>query len=404
MMMVLLMLLPYFGNPFDTKDSAENGGSIKINDYLIVPAIESNKMVEIGVVCHEFGHALGLPDLYDRDDENGISEGVGNWCLMAGGSWGGDGSSPELPCHMSAWCKEVMGWIEPVVLDENAYQQLIPAVLDTPLVYKLWTKGNIKPFTYDSGAGLGLTADVGEEYFLVENRQQKGFDIKIAGSGLLIWHVDNTVGRRQNDDEKHKLVDLEEADARQDLDFARNRGDDGDMYPGKSVNRFFNRTSNPNSLDYFDDVTKVAINNISDSADSMYADLEIIARDISYDSYLLNDDSGDGNGFLDPGETAQLILKLKNFGATVNSLSAVLRTEDPDIIISDSTAVYNNVLEDAISGNETDVFELSANPEAVYHPVKCVLSLSGENGYQVDLNVIVMMENIFIRVPRISIY
>ena len=386
----------YYGKPFDTNDSAVNGGSIRINDYIIQPAIESSKMVEIGVFCHEFGHALGLPDLYDRDDEGETSEGVGNWCLMAGGSWGGDGSSPEYPAHLSAWGKEVLGWIEPVVLDENVYQQFVPAVEDTDVVYKLWTKGNIEPFTYNSGPGLGLTADVGEEYFLVENRQQKGFDKKIKGSGLLIWHVDNTVGRRQNDDETHKLVDLEEADGKNDLDYDRNRGDDGDPYPGRSGNRFFNRTSDPNSLDYFDNVTKVAISNISDSGDSMYADLEIIARDISYDSYLLNDNSGDGNGFLDPGETAQLILRLQNFGATVNNLNAVLRTQDPDINISDSTAVYYSLGEDAIAGNEADMFELSASPDARYHPVKCVLSLSGENGYRADLDVTVMMENIYI--------
>ncbi|MBN2410502.1 M6 family metalloprotease domain-containing protein [candidate division KSB1 bacterium] len=376
--------------PFVTNDAAAGGGSITILDYIIQPAIESRQMVEIGVFCHEFGHALGLPDLYDGDYS---SEGVGDWCLMAGGSWGGDGSSPEYPAHMSAWCKEQMGWIEPVVLDKNVYNQLIPAVVDTPVVYKVWTKGQIEyPETNE------VTREFGREYFLVENRQQTGFDVKLHSSGLLIWHVDNNVYRRYypNNSEDHKLVDLEEADARRDLDFTRNRGDDGDPFPGKSGNRFFNRTSNPNSLDYFDEGTKVGVGNISDSADSMYADLEIIARDIIYESYVMNDNTGDGNGFLDPGETAQLILKLKNYGESVNSVSAVLRTQDPDISITDSTAVYYNLLEDAVIGNESDVFEISASPEAKHHPVKCVLSLSGEDGYQTDLNVIVMMENIFI--------
>ena len=41
----------------------------------------------MGLYAHEFGHILGLPDLYDRDDTNGDSEGIGEWCLMASGNW-----------------------------------------------------------------------------------------------------------------------------------------------------------------------------------------------------------------------------------------------------------------------------------------------------------------------------
>ena len=57
-------------------------------------------------VRHELGHLLfGLPDLYDTDDS---SEGIGNWCLMASGSWGGGG---DVPAHPSAWCKANQGWV-----------------------------------------------------------------------------------------------------------------------------------------------------------------------------------------------------------------------------------------------------------------------------------------------------
>ena len=67
-------------------------------------------LIDIGVFCHEFGHVLGLPDLYDTDNS---SEGLGQWCLMASGSWGGNGSSPQTPTHMSAWCKQKLGWVTP---------------------------------------------------------------------------------------------------------------------------------------------------------------------------------------------------------------------------------------------------------------------------------------------------
>ena len=98
------------------QDSASSGGgTIMVDDYVIMPAkaCDGKTMIQIGVFAHEFGHAFGLPDLYDTDDDNGVSEGAGNWCLMAAGSWGGDGNSPERPAHMSAWSKTFLGWVLP---------------------------------------------------------------------------------------------------------------------------------------------------------------------------------------------------------------------------------------------------------------------------------------------------
>ena len=46
----------------------------------------------IGVFCHEYGHFLGIPDLYDIDYEPAGADGVGDWSLMAGGSWNGGGA------------------------------------------------------------------------------------------------------------------------------------------------------------------------------------------------------------------------------------------------------------------------------------------------------------------------
>ncbi|HPG40719.1 MAG TPA: M6 family metalloprotease domain-containing protein [bacterium] len=390
----------YFGQAYSTQDVSVNGGFIKIDEYTIQPAIEKGKMVEIGVFCHEFGHSLGLPDLYDRDDEEDgeTSEGVGNWCLMAGGSWGGDGNSAQYPSHMSAWCKEVLGWLDPIVVQQNTLDAFFPAVEDTPVVYKLWTNGNIEPYQYNSGGNLGLSADIGKQYFLVENRRQKGFDQTIEGSGLLIWHVDNTVGYNQNDDENHKLVDLEEADGRRDLDYGRNGGDDKDPFPGSTVNRFFNRITNPNSLDYQDRVTKIAVNNISDSADSMYADLYSNARDIGYVEYTLNDGGGNGNGYLDPGEYGQIAITVNNFGADLHTVTAVLSTDDPTIAITDSTAIYSFMAEDAETTTGADGFGIEALPDAHYHPVNCRLRLEDELGVITTLNVIIMMENIYILV------
>jgi M6 family metalloprotease-like protein len=60
----------------------------------------------VGVFTHEYGHDLGLPDLYDYYGENG----TGFWTLMSSGSWideGKDtiGSSPATwaPGRSSSW-------------------------------------------------------------------------------------------------------------------------------------------------------------------------------------------------------------------------------------------------------------------------------------------------------------
>lgn len=99
------------GQPFSTGDPASGGGVIKVEDYIIGPSIScSGGMIEIGLFCHELGHALGLPDLYDP---NGGSVGIGNWGLMGTGNW----NAPESPAHLCAWSREQLGWVEPVEID-----------------------------------------------------------------------------------------------------------------------------------------------------------------------------------------------------------------------------------------------------------------------------------------------
>ncbi len=69
----------------------------------------------IGVIAHEYGHDLGLPDLYDSIGPNTDTD-VGWWDLMSTGSHSGR-LFQVLPTHMGAWSKYVLGWIEPEVLE-----------------------------------------------------------------------------------------------------------------------------------------------------------------------------------------------------------------------------------------------------------------------------------------------
>ncbi len=262
------------GDPNDIwshKWSISSGGGtsryydgVIIDTYNIQPELNSGwNHIEIGVFAHEYGHILGLPDLYDT---KGSSEGIGNYGLMAGGSWGADGASPERPSHMCAWSKSYLEWINPTVITEDTLDQLINQIETNSKVYKLWTGGRPQA-----------------EYFLVSNRQKVGFDSRFIGNGgLLIWHIDedvidaNLFSNTVNANVNHKGVDLEEADGLNDLDFGRNRGDAGDFYPGSTNNTVFDDTSNPNSRNYSGATTKVEVINISSSDNpTMTADLKV---------------------------------------------------------------------------------------------------------------------------------
>ncbi|MCA1629257.1 MAG: M6 family metalloprotease domain-containing protein [Acidobacteria bacterium] len=245
---------------------ALNADGTKIFAYLTVP--EDSR---IGVCAHELGHLLfGWPDLYDTD---GSSEGIGNWCLMAGGSWNNGG---DTPAHPSAWCKLNQGWATAVVQTTNASVS-IPDVKTSKKVHRLWK----------DGAG-------GSEYFLVENRQKTKFDKFLPGAGLLIWHVDESITSNAN--EAHPKVALKQADGLKQLEAGVNRGDAGDPYPGTANNKTFNKASNPNSKSYGGVDTCVAVTNVSAPAATMTASLAVkcsvvksLVKDITDNKSIIKD-------------------------------------------------------------------------------------------------------------------
>jgi M6 family metalloprotease-like protein len=136
--------------------------------YFICPE-GGARMASISVASHEFGHMLGLPDLYAAPERPG-SKGLGIWCTMSTGH-GQDGK----PLHFSAWCKEQLGWIKPAVIDPRVKQKLILAPIEKTAkeCYKVL-----------------IQAD-GSEYLLLENRVKKNFDRDLPGQGMLIWRVVN---------------------------------------------------------------------------------------------------------------------------------------------------------------------------------------------------------------------
>ena len=216
----------------------------------------------LGVWCHEFGHEIGLPDLYDTD---GSSAGIGDWGVMAAGSWGNNG---ETPTYLSAWSRYELGWIEPIVITDDINNLEMKPIENDGDVYLLPIPGNWSN---------------SKEYYLLENRQQIKYDEYLPGSGLLIWHIDEDIidskwnSNTINDDENHKGVDLEEADGLNHLDSKTNYGDDDDPYNSGS----FSKDSNPSSLAYNGTESGWKIENIEVNGLNIIVDISFLSKPIA---------------------------------------------------------------------------------------------------------------------------
>jgi len=219
---------------FVTSTPYAGGGFIRINDYTIQPLLDCSsdspastnpnlRINRIGVFAHELGHAFGLPDLYPTGGQE--FAGVGHWDLMATGSWGCRlPSDPARPCHLGAWSKAVLGWVDVEEVGPDALRSvLLGPVIQSQQVLRV------------------PAMDGSREYLLLENRQRIGSDVNLEEPGLLIWHVDQDVvdlrwTQNAVNVQSHRMgVRLVEADGQRNLTstgMIANRGDPGDPFPG----------------------------------------------------------------------------------------------------------------------------------------------------------------------------
>ncbi len=219
----------------------------------------------LGIIVHELGHDLGLPDLYDYDYD---SEGVGKFSLMASGEWGTlptDQFLGQTPVLLDGWSRATLGWITPDRVNGTSMRTLNAAAGATGSGLAVVLGQN--PFGYD----WNWYDRAGGEYFLVENRQPipGSYDETLPGGGLLVLHIEEasddntTVGAR--------IVDVEEADGLSELDGLTNEGDGGDLWPGTSDRRSFGAGTTPNSNWNDQTLSGAAISSISDSGLAMTA-------------------------------------------------------------------------------------------------------------------------------------
>uniref|UniRef100_A0A7C3Z3P4 M6 family metalloprotease domain-containing protein n=1 Tax=candidate division WOR-3 bacterium TaxID=2052148 RepID=A0A7C3Z3P4_UNCW3 len=241
---------------------------VSIDAYTLQPErFENGSLITIGVFAHEFGHILGLPDLYDTDYS---SSGLGIFCLMAAGCWAKRDASSlpgSSPVHPNSWCKYLLGWLNPDSLQKGfsveKFNASLFALSDTASAYRLIENPLGPDWTFEA-PGMG-------EYFLVENRYQKGFDVGLPGSGLLILHIDET--RQGNDDERHPLVGILRPGKTGFAIPKYSWGDGGDLWKNDTVGLC--EWTTPNSDFYSGLPSGVCVKNISSPGAVMTADLAI---------------------------------------------------------------------------------------------------------------------------------
>ena len=153
-----------------------------LTKFNIVPELEAQPSVPNGVWCLEFGHNLGLPDLYNTNAAKTI---LGPWELMDEGSFNGNppGSSPA---HMTAWDKIKLGFISGPML-ATAYPGITSTFTVDPTEIASTKLHAIKiQFTNAADTDPG-------QYYLVEVRAKTGFDSALPAAGVLITYVDETL-------------------------------------------------------------------------------------------------------------------------------------------------------------------------------------------------------------------
>lgn len=219
--------------------------SVLVYDYGIFPELSSNKdknPITIGVICHEFGHILGLPDYYDTDysGSGGDSFDLGYWDLMASGSWNNGGLSPA---GINAHSKNFFKWIDIEELNNKQFVVLDKST-ESHVAYKI------------------NTATEGE-FFILENRQQSGVDSFIPYHGLLIYHVDENYIQKNrykiNANPEHQGFDIIEADGIPTTSTVY-----GDPFPGQNNIRNFTDDTSPSALSWAMEPSNVPINHITE--------------------------------------------------------------------------------------------------------------------------------------------
>ena len=125
----------------------------------------------IGLFCHELSHCLGMPDFYPTSSaaQNAFNPSMERWSLMDDGEYVDDGYTPT---EYTAWEREAMDWFSIDTLKESGTYELRNINEPEGKAYRI------------------LNPEAPNEYFILQNIQQTGWNSKLEGHGMIVSHVD----------------------------------------------------------------------------------------------------------------------------------------------------------------------------------------------------------------------
>lgn len=274
----------------------------------------------LGVWVHEFGHLLGLPDLYDQDRNAvagtpgtvGPQGGLGRWSLMASGTWGGGGA---LPSGLDAWSRDRLGFGETTVRDDGG------------TVVLPWVDA-----TQARALRLDPLGDWQGESFLLEARRPRPngiVDAALPGAGALVYRVRPDLSANAI---ATKFLELLQADGLADLDHGTNDGDAGDPWTGTPPADRLDGNSNPSSTSALPGPGKTPPSfGFLPAATGIRVDYALAdAAALRLESFGILDSYSGLRSWMRPAESGRLDMSWSDAGATQASTASVLIQVRPE--------------------------------------------------------------------------
>lgn len=262
---IISTVWPHSGNLLEKgfADSPLYFNDLILNHYACSNELkaETGQPDGIGTFIHEFTHVMGFPDLYPMSTNSVITP--DNWDVMDIGCYLNQGKTPP---NFSAFELYALGWLNPEEISEYGEYEL-------PCLH-----------SSDRKAYIIYSKDNRNEFFILENRQQRGNDINIPGHGMLVWHIDFNQeiwdANLVNSDSGHPCVSIVEADnLTGHYEILEEKGklpqlvynyeNEGDAFPGTTNNTSFTPYTAPAFLDYNKNSTGFGLINIKESEDGL---------------------------------------------------------------------------------------------------------------------------------------